>query len=260
MPTIAQQQEYMVVKSNDIIQKSRYTMSLQQNKLLLYLISKIKPMDEPGESYEFSIGEFCKLCNIADAGTNYECVKAAVKALADKSLWVKKPNGKEVLMRWINEAETDERTQHIRITFHKSVQPYLYDLQQYYTQYALDNVLTMKSQYGIRLYELLKSYQYMKREIEFAVDELKTKLDANKYERYPDFRRYVLDAAILDINACSDLCVEYEARKEGRSVDRIAFHTRRVNVIEGIMRRNEKNERIYGKKRSRKTDCPKEQE
>ncbi len=36
---------YKVVKSNDLIQKSRFNLSLQEQKIILYLISKVKPED-----------------------------------------------------------------------------------------------------------------------------------------------------------------------------------------------------------------------
>ena len=42
-----------VVKANDLIQKSRFNMTLQQQKMLLFLISQVTPYDE-----EFSVCEF----------------------------------------------------------------------------------------------------------------------------------------------------------------------------------------------------------
>ena len=47
-----------VVKANDLIQKSRFSLTLQQQKIILYLISKIMPTDENFQLYEFSIPDF----------------------------------------------------------------------------------------------------------------------------------------------------------------------------------------------------------
>ena len=35
-----------VIKSNDLIQRSRFDLSLQEQKIILYLISQITPYDE----------------------------------------------------------------------------------------------------------------------------------------------------------------------------------------------------------------------
>ena len=54
-------QEFYVVKSNDLIQKARYNMTVQQQKLILYAISKIKKSDLPDQRYELSIDEICSV-------------------------------------------------------------------------------------------------------------------------------------------------------------------------------------------------------
>ncbi|MCL2593380.1 MAG: replication initiation protein, partial [Defluviitaleaceae bacterium] len=96
---------YKVVKANDLIQKSRFQLSLQEQKIILYIISKIKPTDEDFIIQNFSIIEFCKVCGIdSDNGKNYKNIKEAIKTLADKSLWLLLDSGSEALIRWINKA------------------------------------------------------------------------------------------------------------------------------------------------------------
>ena len=78
-----------VVKANELIQKSRFNLSLQQQKMVLYLISQISPYDEDFKLYEFSIPEFCRVCGIdMTSGKNYQDLKQAIKEIADKSLWI----------------------------------------------------------------------------------------------------------------------------------------------------------------------------
>ena len=80
----------------------------------------------------------------------------------------------------------------------------------------------MKSQYSIRLYEILKSYEY-KRKYIFDIDDLKNRLSAEHYERFPDFKRYVLNTALREISTLSDLKVDYEIIKVGRRFARLEF-------------------------------------
>lgn len=220
-------QDNVVAKGNDIIQRSRYELNIQQNKVMLYLISQIKPDDDISRVYTFSVKDFCQACNISTrSGKNMSAAQDAIKSLADKSIWVQKSPKRKTLLRWLNTVDLDEDTNCFKVTFHQNMIPYLYDLRERYTSYQLSNVLTMKSKYGIRLYELLKSYQKMRSNaITFTFDELKDRLDSD-YNRYADFRRFVLEPAIEDINECSDISVEYEpysASGKQRGFDGITF-------------------------------------
>ena len=57
-------QRYFVAKANDLIRKTRYNLTTQQQKIVLFAISKIKPNDPPETQYEISIDELCEACGI----------------------------------------------------------------------------------------------------------------------------------------------------------------------------------------------------
>ena len=102
----------------------------------------------------------------------------------------------------------------------------------------------MKSQYSIRLYELLKSYHDMKigqidrrkaAEKDIAphetywtveVDDLKKKLmveNIKTYQNFAGFKRKVLDVAKKEINELTDIDVSFESITQGRKVVQISF-------------------------------------
>lgn len=216
--------DYKVVKSNELIQKSRFQLSMQEQKIILYMISKIKPDDEDFIEQDFSIIEFCKVCGIeTNSGKNYKNVKDAIKALADKSVWIMLDNGTETLIRWINKAWVNKKSGIIKIRLDDEMKPYLLQLQNNFTSYELLYTLAMKSQYSIRLYEILRSQEYKRKAVIFDIDELKRLLSAENYKRFPDFKRYVLDIALREINNLSDLNVTYEIIKEGRRYAKLEF-------------------------------------
>ena len=215
--------EYKIVKSNDIIQKARFQLSTQEQKIILYLISKIKPTDKEFESYSFSIVEFCNICGInLDSGANYSNLKSTIKSLADKSLWVKLEKNKQTLVRWINKASILENTGIVEIRLDDDMKPYLLELKYNFTQYELLYTLAMKSQYSIRLYEILKSYEF-KKTIIYEIENLKQILLAENYKLFGDFKRRVIDIAITEINNLSDISITYELIKEGRKYVKIKF-------------------------------------
>ena len=215
---------YKVVKSNDLIQKARFQLSLQEQKVILYLISKIQPNDNELKEHEFFITEFCNICGIdKDNGKNYKNVKNTIKTLADKSAWIKQENDSETLFRWINTATIKKKSGVISIKLHEKLRPYLLQLKERFTQYELLYTLAMRSQYSVRMYEILRSYEYQRYK-KFEIEDLKHILAAENYGRYPDFKRKVLDIAIREINDLSDLTVTYKIIKEGRRYAKIEFY------------------------------------
>ena len=98
------------------------------------------------------------------------------------------------------------------------------ELGEYYTGYSLQYILPMSSQYSPRLYELLKSYLKNNREWFFSIAELKHVLDAETYDRWPDFRRRALEPAVAEINQYTDINIAWDVQKEGKKVTRVVFY------------------------------------
>jgi len=215
--------EYKVVKHNKIIQRSRYKLSAQEQKIILYLITKIKPEDTELDLYEFKIKNFCEMCGIDEtSGGNYAFLKKAVKDLSDKSIWVTLDNGLETLIRWVERPYIDKKSGTIKIKLDEFMRPYLLELKEHFTAYNLYFTLAMKSKYSIRIYELLKSYEYLS-EFTFDIEELKKMIFAEKYKMFKDLRVKVIDIAVREINDFSDITITYKIVKNGRKADKIRF-------------------------------------
>jgi len=228
----------MVIKANDLIQKSRFDMSLQQQKIVLFLISQINPYDEEFKEYEFSVQEFCRVCGIsAVSGKNYQDLRRCVKDLADKSVWVKLNGDEETLLRWIEKPYINNTSGQIRIRMDEDMKPYLLQLKDNFTRYELIYTLYFKSKYTIRLYELIKSIHF--HELEeyhrvFSLAELRKTLGGDTYPEYRDFKRRVLDIAVNEINAYSDKQVSYTPLKKGRTVEAIEFTIKTKSIMERL--------------------------
>ena len=216
-----------VVKANDLIQKSRFSLSLLQQRILLYLISQITPVDDDFKLYEFSIAEFCKVCGISYNGRSYNEIKAIIKEIADKSVWITLADEKtETLVRWIEKPYINADDGYVRIKLDADMKPYLLQLRENFTQFELIYTLKMKSKYSIRLYELIKSIHYneLKEYVRtYKVEELKILLDGTSYNTFKDFHQRVLKPAVEEINKFTDKIVNYEQIKNGRKTIAIQF-------------------------------------
>ena len=244
MKRLSQERSYFVVKDNELITKSRYSLTLQQQKILLYFISRIKPDDDEYTTYELSIKDFSKVCGyVEDSGFYYQTIKTDIKKLADNSNWIETDNGHEVLFRWIDRAEIDKNSGTITITFHYTVSRYLFDLRERYTQYSLYNVLCLSHKYSIRLYELLNSMKYKER-FEISIDELRKRLDAESYTRFNNFNQRILKPCIDEINDYTDLAVEYSYKKSGKTITHIIFEFAEKSVRSAVITRKLQADKI----------------
>lgn len=244
------EQEQFVVKANDLIRRTRYNLSTQQQKIVLYAISKIRPEDSPGTQYKLSIRDLCRACGIPidKEGKYYNAIKEDLQSLT-KRLWVQMPDGKtEATVSWIGDAMITRGSGTVYIRFHELMAPFLFELRSHYTQYQLANVLVLRSKHAIRLYELLRSYytqsdidEWREKDVRFSVAELRNLLAEDSYPRWADFERYVLRRTTDEINAlCSEFNVTYKADKgKGRTITDVTFTMYHPHAREGyeIMRR-----------------------
>ena len=128
------------------------------------------------------------------------------------------------------------------IRFNPDIMPYLIDLKNNFTQYALSDVMELNSKYSIILYKWL-SMQYNQYEHYFhkggrrkeqleeyanpsiKISELRQLTDTvNEYKKFPDFRKKTIDIPLEEINRHTHFMVTYEKIKKGRSIDSIKFH------------------------------------
>lgn len=236
---------FLVVKDNDLVQKSRFELSLQEQKTIAYICSMIKPIYEEDDvqyqlEYDFNIREYCKVCGIQyDNGKNYADIKHTLKKLSDRSMWLVLPNNQdeEVLCRWLSKVRISKKSGIARITLDKDLIPYLFDLKERYTAYQLYNILAMKSAFSVRLYELLKSYAFQGRK-SYYLEDLKYLLmveNIKSYGNFKDFRRRVLEPAQKEINELTDLKVDFSTVLKGKKVNEIIFNIQRKQIPEQLI-------------------------
>lgn len=244
MDSVRIQREFNVTKTNELIQNGRFDLSLMEQRIILVLIQKIMPNDKEFQVYEFSIKNFCDVCGIENRNCkSYINCKNAIKSLRDKSFWIKKDK-KEYLCSWISKAVLEEDSGIIEIELDKDLRPYLLELKKNFTSYSLFYILGMKSKYSIRVYEILKLYQYGNK-ITYDVENLKYMLSASNYKKLSDFKRFVLEPAVNEINNYTDISVEYSVSKDGKKIQCINFFIEEKEQTEVIKAWIETEKQLY---------------
>ena len=215
---------YPVRKSNEMIQKSRYSLSLREQRLLLYAISMIKEDDDGKQRYKISIKDAARICGQTDkiGKLLIDSVFDGFATLRDKGFAIYTERGTKIQCAFIEHPEQD-KDGNIEFNFDRYIVPYLFNVKKKFTQYDLGMVVKMRSTYGIRLYEYAKSYQYLGSK-RILLPELRERLGAEEksYNKYSLFKKYVLEPALNDIEN-TDLRVDYVEMREGRKVVGINF-------------------------------------
>lgn len=248
LKTYSEERDRLVVKSNDLIQKSRFSLTVQQQRVILYLISRIGYGDEDFKEYDFNIKDFCRVCGLYDeSGKHYAELKRQVKAIRDKSMWIEISEGEEVLLGWLDGARISRNSGKIKVRLNEDMKPYLLQLRENFTKYEIANVLCMRSKYSIRLYELVKSLHFQEFETyvkTFSIEELRKRLDAETYPRFCNFNQRVLKPAVQEINTYTDKEVSYELVKNGKMVEAIAVTVRTKDAVDRLKARSVIDEKL----------------
>ena len=151
----------------------------------------------------------------------------------------------------------------VLIRFDQAIMPYLIDLKQSFTQYALSDLVELNSKYSIILYKWLSmnynQYEHYSfkggrraeqveayRNPSITVKELRTITDTvNEHKHFPHFENRVLKKGIEEINAHTSFNVTYDKIKKGRSIDSIVFHITKKPVARNDFYKLEEQDPIY---------------
>ena len=90
-----------VAKRNDMIQKSKKSLSIVENKAVSYIFSKVKPDDDPDTIYTFDCQEFYRLLRWKKE--SYTDLRAMLYSIASQTFGiVDEETGTEKIVHWFN--------------------------------------------------------------------------------------------------------------------------------------------------------------
>ncbi len=222
----------LIVKDNKLIE-AKYSLSTLQQKVLLQAIAKIVPTDEK-HIYKFSIMDFAENVNLKGSKTIYSQMATICNQLTKlPSFYIKKDNGGIAYINWVASAEYIPKEAVVEVEFSQKLMPYLIELKEQFTTYYLANIMTLKSSFSIRVFELLKQYEKLgKRRIE--LDELRklvgtTEINENgevireDYPLYANFKSRVLIPAQKELKQKTDIYFNFNEIKQSKKVIAIEF-------------------------------------
>jgi len=228
----------LVVKSNKIVEAS-YRLTLNEQRIILYSICRAREEQKglfPDLPVTITAESFAKQFPSIEKGSVYGQLKDAMNALYARSVTIHDtdpatgfPRVKET--RWLSEKAYIDGAGHVQVIFTPKVIEHITRLEAEFTSYQLEKVSNMTSAHAIRIYEMLAQYREVgTRELNLKWLRNALQIADDEYKLTGDFKKWVLDAAVEQINKHSDLKVSYEPKKTSRAITDFVFKIKDKNA------------------------------
>ncbi len=188
---------------------------------MLYIISQISSDDLVMPEITIDIAEYARIMGL-EKFSLYRQLRESTTGLLTKKIEI--PNhidskGRKVTLAatWLSTAELDDDQRgFIRVTIAPVLKPYLLQVKREFFRFELQHVAKLDSSYGIRLYLLLKRWQY-KGEFTLTVQDFREMFRIDGHSQYGDLRKRAICPAVEECNAKTDIVVSFTEIKAPKS-------------------------------------------
>ena len=190
--------------------KQSFVLDTYQKRLLALMISHVKPKDTtfPVEVIPFNV--FMQFMGIGDGGKQYSKIHDSISDLMGMSFAIEVEPGVTEFYHWIADGcRIDYNNKKIYIQLSPGLMRFLTGKRRNFTKYELGFIMQLKRKYSCRLYEYLRSM------VNFGcanlnVDTFSQTITDGKYTRPNDLLVRVIEPALEEINATTDIMVSCE--------------------------------------------------
>lgn len=219
----------LVVKDNVLINAS-FNLELVEHRLIALAIVEARESETGISSDSFLTLHASKYTETfgGERQTAYKALKTACDTLFSRqfSYYTLTETGKKThhRSRWVSEIAYTEGDASVKLIFSPAVVPFITRLERDFTSYHTEQISHLSSKYAVRLYELLIAWKTVGK-VSFDLEDFRDKigLGSTEYRPMSNFKKFVLDLAVDQINKFTDITVSYEQKKKGVRVSGFAF-------------------------------------
>ncbi|APV37798.1 replication initiation protein RepM [Acinetobacter soli] len=220
----------LIVKDNALINAS-YNLDLVEQRLILLAIVEAResgrginandPLFIHAESYINHFG--------VHRNTAYQALKDACKDLFARQFSYQElsPKGKIInqMSRWVSQVGYMDDGATVNLIFAPAIIPLITRLEEQFTSYELEQISGLNSAYAVRLYELLIAWRSTGKTPVIELTDFRTKMGVldGEYTRSDNFKKWVIEKPIEQINEHTDITVKFEQHKTGRTITGFSF-------------------------------------
>ena len=218
----------LVVKDNALINAS-FKLDLVEQRLIILAITEARETGTGITSDSYLTVHASKYIETfgGERQAAYKALKSASETLFFRYFSFVSLHEKGVKhhrSRWVSDIAYQDGTASVDIRFSPIIAPLITRLEKHFTSYDIEQISHLTSKYAIRLYELLIAWKSVGK-VSFNLEDFRDKigLDATEYRTMSNFKKFVLDVAVSQINKHTDITVSYEQKKKGVRVSGFDF-------------------------------------
>lgn len=219
--------ETKVVLQHNVITSGRYDYASSMLDILFMVLSSLE------------VGKLEYIIHSSDIETitgrkwNLRQLRESTESIGSRMFeveWTDENGRKRIRQMWLFEyVEYVEGSSSFKVKINETARPYFFELKNNFTAMQLKSVLNCSSKYAKRLYGIACQWRSVGSK-RFEIVELKKMLgliDKKGNEQYTEitaFRKEVLEIAKKQINENTDIEIDFELKKRGRSFHWVTLH------------------------------------
>ena len=213
------------IKQHNTITSGRYDFSACQLDILFMLLANINDSDQDLKRYNIRVKD---IELITGRSWNYQQVFDSNEDMLSRVFHIEESDGVRSIVLF-SEVKYLKGTGSFDMVINPSARNYFFELKNNFTALQLKSVLNCSSKYAKRLYAIACQWRSVGSK-RFEIVELKKMLgliDKKGNEQYTEitaFRKEVLEIAKKQINEHTDIEIDFELKKRGRSFHWVTLH------------------------------------
>ncbi len=232
-------QSRLVVKDNALIDAS-FNLTLIEQRLMLLAIVEARELSTltPSIPVEVTVKSYIEQYKVKES-TAYETLFDACKTLRRREFsYIDRYKNSDAVSTagWVNKVTYVKSKGIVVLYLSEEVISMISRLEEQFTRYHLEQVSDFNSKYSIRLYEVVIKWLAAGKTGKIAINDLRARLGLQdtEYKTMSLFKTNVLDKAVDEINAKTDVRVKYDQYRSGRTISHFSFTLKEKRVIKTV--------------------------
>lgn len=215
------------VKQSNNLAISKYTLTTLEQRILFAICSQMPRNTDDFVSVRMSVSELADFCGISSKN-KYSSIKQISDKLMRRIVTIPTSDGGEYTSHWLQSRRYYPKDSSIEFKLDSDLKKEFLRLREAYLDIPAIMLMSFKRFYSARIYlilrRMLESSGAKSCSFEYRLSFFREKFELGKtYDKLSNLQNGVLEPALAEINAKSDLSVAHEYVKQGRSYTKIKF-------------------------------------
>lgn len=221
--TLMKIDDKQIIKQSNRLIEARYNLTKYEQRMMIAICSQLDSSNATEfEKVRVSVADMAKFCRF-DESKAYTHVRSTIMRLATRTLQIKHSDGGWYVTHWLQSARYIPSKSVIEYKIDGELKPELLQLKKAYLSTQAAPLMEFNRDYTARLYFILKKMIDV-REFDYNLDFFRDRFQLGEtYLKISNLKNRILEPAIEEINAKSDIDVSHKYIKEGRTYTKIHF-------------------------------------